>query len=139
MARFARFVEKLDAMPDGEGTLLDSTLVMYGNWEARGYHNFYDMPVVLAGANHVLEHGRYLDYRPRPHYLFEGARQIWAGRPYNQLLVTVLQAMGLTPDDYQRLGQAGFGVYDGHARALADHYRPFLQDKNAPLPLLMRS
>jgi hypothetical protein len=31
------------------------------------------------------------------------------GIPYNRLYVTILQAMGLSPADYERPGQPGYG------------------------------
>lgn len=139
MARVASFIKKLAATPDGDGSLLDSTVLLYGNWEARGYHSFYDMPVIVAGSPDVLGMGNYYDYRPRPLYLYNGAQGIYGGRPYNGLLVTLLQAMGLGPEDYERFGQKGFGVYDGYDVKLTEHYRPFLNDRNATLPLLIKA
>lgn len=139
MERVATFIKKLAATPDGEGTLFDSTVLLYGNWEARGYHSFYDMPVIVAGSPDVLSMGYYYDYRPRPLYLYSEAQSIYGGRPYNGLLVTLFQAMGLGPEDYERFGQKGFGIYDGYDINLTDHYKPFLNDRNATLPLLLKA
>ncbi|MDD9967390.1 MAG: DUF1552 domain-containing protein [Myxococcales bacterium] len=137
MDRVATFIRKLDAMPDGDGSsLLDHTVLQYGNWEARGYHNFYDMPVVLAGSPDVLSMGYLYDYRPRP--LYDFSHDIWPGRPYNEILITLLHAVGLQPEDYERFGQKGFGHYDGYDPKLSDHYKPFLQVRNTPLPLLYK-
>jgi hypothetical protein len=139
MERVAEYISRLDSTPDGDGTLLDHTVFLYGNMESRGFHSFYDMPVIVAGAPHKLRLGEYIDYRPRPLRHHDPALDVYAGRPYNNLLVTVLKAMGLEESDYQRFGRPGFGVYDQFdAGRLSEHYRPFLLEPNAPLPFLYR-
>lgn len=134
MGQVAKFIKKLDAQPDVDGSLLDNTVLLYGNWEARGYHSFYDMPVVVAGSPDRLAMGQYLDFRPRPLYLYGPAQEIYAGRPYNHLLTTIFKAIGLEPEEYERFGEKGVGIYDGYDLALSDHYKPYLQDRNATLP-----
>lgn len=48
--RFARFVRKLAETPEGEGSLLDSSLVLFGGGISDGNkHNHEDLPIVLAG------------------------------------------------------------------------------------------
>lgn len=137
MGMVARFLKKLDAARDSEGrSLLDNTIFLYSNCESRGSHAFYDMPVVVAGSPDKLRLGYYIDYRPRP--LREHRPGVFPGRPYNDVLVTVLHAMGLTPEEYRRFERPGFGVYDGHDLALADHYAPYLMTPDAPLPFLYR-
>jgi hypothetical protein len=83
MERFARLIEKLEATPDGDGTLLDNTLVLHGSCLANGsWHNHDDMPFVLAGgAAGGLVTGRSLKFIDVPH---------------NKLLVSVAQFMGLS-------------------------------------------
>jgi len=47
---FAYFLEKLAKLPDGEGTLLDHSLVLYGSGMSDGNsHNHDPLPIVLAG------------------------------------------------------------------------------------------
>lgn len=139
MERVARFIKKLDAVATDQGTLLDDTVFVYGNVESRGFHLFYDMPVLVAGAPDKFQLGYYLDYRPNPLKLHNPALDVYAGRPYNHLLITLLKAMGLEEADYEKFGGRGFGVYDRFdSKALADHYRPFLSDRNATLPFLYR-
>ena len=49
--RFAEFVAKLAATPDGEGTLLDNAMFMYGsNMANSDLHNNYPLPVILVGG-----------------------------------------------------------------------------------------
>ena len=58
----ARFVEKLQSIPDGDGTLLDHSLLLYGsNMGNSNQHLHYDVPhVLIGGASGRLEGGRHL-------------------------------------------------------------------------------
>ncbi|MGD8341135.1 MAG: DUF1552 domain-containing protein [Gammaproteobacteria bacterium] len=58
----ANFLAKLAATPDGDGSLLDNSLILYGSSLSDGNeHNFDPLPVVLAGgASGRLEGGRHL-------------------------------------------------------------------------------
>jgi Protein of unknown function (DUF1552) len=58
----AYLLEKLDASPDGDGTLLDNSMVLYGSGMSDGnQHNHHPLPIVLAGrAGGALETGRHL-------------------------------------------------------------------------------
>jgi hypothetical protein len=59
---FTHFLGKLKATPDGDGTLLDHSLVLYGSGMSDGNsHNHTDLPVVLAGgASGKLKGGRHI-------------------------------------------------------------------------------
>jgi hypothetical protein len=51
MGLFARFLDKLDAVSDGEGSLLDNTLLLYGsNMSNSNAHNHFPLPNVLVGG-----------------------------------------------------------------------------------------
>ena len=54
----------LDSVPEGNGTLLDNTLVMWGNELRDGTrHRVNSLPLLLAGgAGGAIEMGRYLTY-----------------------------------------------------------------------------
>jgi hypothetical protein len=137
MTRVAELMTKLDAIDDGAGkTLLDNSFVLYGNGESRGFHTFYDMPVVIGGGQGKLKTGYYIDYRPRPLNLVDKGQQLIAGRPYNNLLVTLFKAMGFPAAEYQKFGQPGFGSYGGYNPALASHYGPFIAKPDDALPFL---
>lgn len=48
--RFARFVDRLAGTPEGEGSLLDGCMVMYGGGISDGNrHNHENLPILLAG------------------------------------------------------------------------------------------
>jgi hypothetical protein len=60
----AYFLDKLQSTPDGDGTLLDHALILYGsNMGNSNQHQHYDVPHILAGgASGKLEGGRHLAY-----------------------------------------------------------------------------
>ena len=60
--RFADFIDKLAKTPDGDGSLLDHSLLMYGsNMSNSDRHNNYPLPVMLAGgANGALKGGQHV-------------------------------------------------------------------------------
>lgn len=58
---------KLEAVQEGERTLLDNTLLMYCSSMMTGNHNNDELPVVLlGGAGGRMKGGRVLDYRDKP-------------------------------------------------------------------------
>jgi hypothetical protein len=51
MNMFAAFLEKLRSTPDGDGTLLDNAMVLYGSGLSNpDDHNHHDLPILLAGG-----------------------------------------------------------------------------------------
>ena len=60
----AHFVDKLRSIPEGDGTLLDHSLVLYGtNMGDSNQHLHYDVPhVLIGGASGMLEGNRHLAY-----------------------------------------------------------------------------
>ena len=61
---FARFVEKLAGMPDGDGSMLDHTVMLYGsNMSNSNEHNNDPLPSVLVGrAYGSIKGGQHLAY-----------------------------------------------------------------------------
>src|SRR3954466_4684967 len=65
---FARMLQKLQATPDGDGTLLDHVTMMYGAGIAdSNSHSPIDIPMILAGggAGH-LKGGRHIRFKQMP-------------------------------------------------------------------------
>jgi hypothetical protein len=62
MERFAKFLDKMAATPDGDGSLLDHSIFMYGsNMSNSDRHNNYPLPVILVGGgNGKLKGGRHI-------------------------------------------------------------------------------
>src|SRR5881394_1109731 len=60
--RFAEFVAKLAETPDGEGSLLDHAMLMYGsNMSNSDRHNNYPLPIILVGgARGALRGGQHI-------------------------------------------------------------------------------
>jgi hypothetical protein len=58
----AYFLGKLKATPDGDGSLLDHSMVLYGSGLSDGnQHNHTDLPIVVAGgASGRLKGGRHI-------------------------------------------------------------------------------
>lgn len=89
----AYFMSRLNAIPDGAGTLADSTLVIWCNELGNGTHSLKKTPWVLLGsARGALKAGRVLSF---------------PGQPHTKLLVSVAQAMGL---DLTSFGDAALGT-----------------------------
>ena len=64
LSQLAYLATKLDSMPEGDGTVLDNSCLMFlSNLWAGRVHNSFRLPVVLAGSlGGTLETGRALDY-----------------------------------------------------------------------------
>jgi hypothetical protein len=87
MSELAALIAKLKAIPEGDGSVLDNTIILYCNELAKGNtHSRVDAGYVLAGrGGGALATGRFLR--------FDASQQI----PHNGLLVSLLNAFGL-PD-----------------------------------------
>jgi hypothetical protein len=61
--RFADFLDKLAKTPDGDGSLLDHSLLLYGsNMSNSDRHNNYPLPTLLVGgANGQLKGGQHVE------------------------------------------------------------------------------
>jgi hypothetical protein len=80
------FLERLRATPDGDGNLLDHSLILYGSSLSDGNeHNFDPLPVVLAGgASGQLKGGRHLRHTSHT--------------PMSNLLLAMLHKVGARVD-----------------------------------------
>src|SRR5688572_1411752 len=87
--KFAEFVTKMAATPDGEGTLLDHAIFMYGsNMSNSDLHNNYPVPnILVGGANGRL--------KPVGQHIVLPERT-----PIANLLLTVLQKAGIERDRF---------------------------------------
>ena len=64
MELFAKFVAKLKATPDGDATLLDRCMILYGAGIADSNQHTHDrLPVLVVGTgNGSVKTGRHIDY-----------------------------------------------------------------------------
>jgi len=89
MKHFARFLERMDAIRDEDGTLLDKSMVLFGSGMANANsHTNTNLPVILAGGR--FPHGTYKDL-PR-----EGLGKV----PLCNLYLTLLQRFGLEDERF---------------------------------------
>jgi len=84
----AYFVRKLQAVPDGDGSLLDHSVVLYGSGMSDGnVHNNYNVPVVLVGGRDLgLKGNRHLRY-PK-------------GTPLANLSLTLMARFGVPAESF---------------------------------------
>ncbi len=96
----ARLARKFQQVPDGDGTLLDSTLIVLMDEISHGSHGHDQWPVVtLGGFGGAVRPGRYIRFpRTNPRPSFNGAGS-YAGVPHSHLLVSICQAMGMPIND----------------------------------------
>jgi hypothetical protein len=51
VTQFARFLDKLKSIPEGDGTLLDNCMIQYGSGLSNGNaHSVLNLPILLAGG-----------------------------------------------------------------------------------------
>ena len=82
----AYFLDKLKSTPDGDGNLLDHSIILYGSSMSNGNQHDHDpLPVILAGgASGQLEGGRHMQYAQHT--------------PMSNLLLSVLDKLGVHQD-----------------------------------------
>lgn len=100
-------VSKLNSYGDGlGGTLLDHSLVAWGQECGNVTHYSFSMPVITAGsAGGAIKTGSYCDYRNLNMQLGDSSSaleddKLWPGLTYNQWLGTALQAMGIPTSEW---------------------------------------
>lgn len=86
--QFAYLLERLDAVKEGDGTMLDNTVVLWCNELGNGNtHARTKLPIVMAGGlGGHFRTGRFLRYP--------------AKTPHSKLLVSLLQAFGVQTDSF---------------------------------------
>lgn len=101
--QFKTLLDRLDAVPEGDGTLLDHSLVVWAHEQSDGgSHKRSDMPYVMAGGLHgTIEMGRKIDA---------------GGVPHSRLLVSLAEAMGVPTEQ--------FGDPQFDSSPLTDFYAP---------------
>jgi len=96
--QFASLVAQLAAIPEGDGRVLDNTVLVWGMELGLGQyaHDRNDMPFVIAGGKNAgLALGRYRNV---------------GGRSYQDFLFSLVHAMGL--DDVSSFGDGGTAIID---------------------------
>jgi Protein of unknown function (DUF1552) len=98
-AQMKYFLQKLSAYTEGNGTVLDNTLVVWMNSMTSGQaHSSEDTPIVLGGSlGGYFKTGQYLNVQD----MMTGKRN-----PHNMLLTTIMNGMGQTETHF---GSKQFG------------------------------
>lgn len=80
---FAYLIDRLSKTPDGDGSLLDHSMILYGSSISDGNaHTHHDLPLVLVGSGSgQIKGGRHVRYKPET--------------PMNNLLVAMLDKSGI--------------------------------------------
>ena len=80
---FSYLLSRMEATKDGDGTLLDHSMILFGSSISDGNaHTHHDLPLVLAGgASANIKGGRHVRYAPET--------------PMNNLLLTMLDKAGV--------------------------------------------
>lgn len=84
--QFAYFIDKLETTPEGEGSLLDNLMIVYGSGISDGNrHNHNDLPVLLVGGGRgAIKPGRHVRYAD--------------GTPMVNLYLSMLDLLGVATD-----------------------------------------
>jgi hypothetical protein len=96
--RIASLLRQMDAIPEGDGTLLDNTLVVWSSDMAEGNHDQQDVPtLIFGGGGGSLETGRFVDV---------------GGKPWQHLLASLCRLMDIEVSGY------GDPSFEGHLSEL---------------------
>ena len=84
MSFFASYLEKLRNTPDGDGSLLDHSIFLYGAGMSDGNtHDHTNLPLMLVGGKDLVPGGRHLMFK---------------GDPAADLLLSIADKMGVPID-----------------------------------------
>lgn len=112
MEQFAHFLDSLRDIKDGEESMLDRTMVLFGSGMSYGHsHSNSNLPILLAGGRGLgFKHGQHLDYN-RPHLKndytlsYDEWRDL-CGKPRDEkarlsnLMLTMLQKMDVHTEKF---------------------------------------
>jgi hypothetical protein len=92
----AKFAAKLAALPDGDGSMLDHAILLYGsNMSNSNAHNHYPLPsAIIGGANGKIKGNQHLKYPDQT--------------PLSNLLLTIVQRAGMP---VEKVGDDGTKVF----------------------------
>lgn len=84
--QIAKFIAKLKAIPEGNGTLFSNTIIFWTNELGIGNsHSHTRIPYAILGGGGVFKTGRYVKFNRVPH---------------NRLLLSIAQAMGVNVTEF---------------------------------------
>jgi hypothetical protein len=64
--QFKKFIDTLDSIEEGDGTLLDNSIILYGsNMSNSNLHDHYPLPNILLGGTGRIKGGQHISYEQR--------------------------------------------------------------------------
>jgi hypothetical protein len=85
---FAKFAERLRTMPDGNGSMLDHSIILFGsNMANSDAHDADPLPQMIVGRGGGVKGGQHLHYKQ--------------DTPHANLLVTILDRAGVPAEDFK--------------------------------------
>ncbi|MDG2175211.1 MAG: DUF1552 domain-containing protein [Gammaproteobacteria bacterium] len=88
--QFKKFIDTLDSIEEGDGTLLDNSIILYGsNMSNSNLHDHYPLPNVLLGGTDRIKGGQHISYEQRT--------------PMTNLILTMLNKAGV---ELEQLGDS---------------------------------
>ncbi len=98
--QIALLADRLAAMPEGDGTVLDHTAIVWVNEMTHGNHEFDQWPVVMVGdLGGAFRAGRYIRFAQDTPTVFGRDRQ-FCGVPHTRLLESLWAGMELGPIEF---------------------------------------
>ncbi|HZF30049.1 MAG TPA: DUF1552 domain-containing protein [Gammaproteobacteria bacterium] len=90
---FSKFAQRLASTPDGDGTLLDHSLILFGsNMANSDAHNNDPLPQALIGRGGGVKGGQHLHYKQ--------------DSPHANILVTMLEKAGIPGNEWEKFADA---------------------------------
>ena len=96
----AGLVRRLDEIPEGSGTMLDNTVVLFASELSHGAHGTEYCPfLVFGGGDRFGSQGRYIKYpQNNPNPWNRNYSNEHTGTPHSRLYISILQSLGLDID-----------------------------------------
>jgi hypothetical protein len=90
---FAKFAQRLANTPDGDGSLLDHSIILFGsNMANSDAHNNDPLPQALIGRGGGIKGNQHLRYKQ--------------DSPHANILVTMLERAGVPPNEFEKFGDS---------------------------------
>jgi hypothetical protein len=90
---FAKFAQRLANTPDGDGSLLDHSIILFGsNMANSDAHNNDPLPQALIGRGGGIKGNQHLHYKQ--------------DSPHANILVTMLERAGVPPSELEKFGDS---------------------------------
>ena len=114
--KYAYFLSKLKSFKEGNGTLLDNTVVLFGSGMGHSDdHTGYNVPTIMAGGKGIIKTGRYVHHDKN--------------QSVGDMHLALLQGFGLDLDRYQKNDTPVTGLNDSNFTPFVEKYvKTFAKD-----------